>query len=57
MEGWVGYVEATSLSWLERRTVPRERLRELLFNTFLVVVGAAVQADPSLELDLAALGG
>src|SRR6478752_4967934 len=57
MEGWVGYVEATSLSWLERRTVPRERLRELLFNTFLVVVGAAVQADPALELDLAALGG
>lgn len=57
MEGWVGYVEATSLSWLERRTVARERLRELLFNTFLVVVGAAVQADPSLELDLAALGG
>ena len=31
--------------------------RELLFNTFLVVVGAAVQADPALELDLAALGG
>jgi AcrR family transcriptional regulator len=57
MEGWVGYVEATSLSWLERRTVPRDRLRELLFNTFLVVVGAAAQADPSLELDLAALGG
>jgi AcrR family transcriptional regulator len=57
MEGWVGYVEATSLSWLERRAVPRERLRELLFNTFLVIVGAAVQADPSLELDLAALGG
>jgi len=57
MEGWVGYVEATSLSWLERRAVPRERLRELLFNTFLVVVGAAVQADPALELDLAALAG
>ena len=57
MEGWVGYVEATSLSWLERRRVPRERVRELLFNTFLVIVGAAVQADPSLELDLAALGG
>ena len=57
MEGWVGYVEATSLTWLERRTVPRESLRELLFNTFLVVVGAAVQADPALELDLAALSG
>ena len=57
MEGWVGYVEATSLSWLERRTVPRVQLRELLFNTFLVVVGAAVQADPSLELDLAAMSG
>src|SRR5438874_2576061 len=28
MEGWVGYVEATSLSWLERRRVPRERVRE-----------------------------
>ena len=57
MEGWVGYVEATSLTWLERRTVPRESLRELLFNTFLVVVGAAVQADPSLELDVAAIAG
>jgi AcrR family transcriptional regulator len=56
MEGWVGYVEATSLSWLDRRAVPRERLQELLFNTFLVIVGAAAQADPSLELDLAALG-
>src|SRR5436190_1545038 len=41
----------------DRGLPPRERLRELLFTTFLVVVGAAVQADPSLELDLAALAG
>ncbi len=39
MEGWVGYVEATSLSWLERRTVQRERLRELLAEKGMEVKG------------------
>jgi AcrR family transcriptional regulator len=54
IEGWTGYVEATSLAWLERSVISRESLLELLASTFVAIVGAAAHADPGLELDLEA---
>lgn len=35
LRGWVGFVEATSIEWLSRRTVPRHKLVLLLASVLL----------------------
>ncbi len=37
INGWVGFVEAISVSWLERREISREELCELAIAAFLAV--------------------
>jgi AcrR family transcriptional regulator len=37
VRGWIGFVEATALEWLERRQVPREELLELWTRVLFVI--------------------
>lgn len=37
INGWVGFVEATSIAWLERRSIGQEELCELAIAAFSVV--------------------
>lgn len=41
LRGWVGFVEAASLDWIERRDVGRPELKQLLAQTLLAIVIAA----------------
>ena len=41
VRGWVGFAEAASLEWLERRDLSRDELRELLIQALTGAVGAA----------------
>lgn len=45
LRGWVGFVEAASLEWLERRELERDVLRDLLAQMMLATL-AAVGVDP-----------
>jgi AcrR family transcriptional regulator len=45
VRGWVGFAEAASLEWLERREIPRDELRDLLIKALTGAVGAAAQHD------------
>ena len=40
INGWVGFVEATSIAWLERRDISQEELCELAIAAFSVVFRA-----------------
>lgn len=40
LRGWVGFVEATSLDWVEHRDVTRDELRELLLTALLALLAA-----------------
>jgi AcrR family transcriptional regulator len=46
VRGWVGFVEAASLDWLEHRGLARADLRELLIAALGGAVSAAAGADP-----------
>jgi AcrR family transcriptional regulator len=37
LRGWIGFVEATALEWLERRELPREALLELWTRVLFVI--------------------
>jgi AcrR family transcriptional regulator len=43
VRGWVGFAEAASLEWLERREVTRDELRDLLIQALTGAVGASAQ--------------
>ena len=44
LRGWIGYVEAASLEWIEHRELTRAELVEQLANALPVIVGAASRA-------------
>jgi len=48
LRGWIGFVEAASLDWLERRDLPREALRALCAQ-LLVAALTAAGAAPELQ--------
>jgi hypothetical protein len=48
LRGWIGFVEAASLDWLERRDLPREQLRALLAQMLLGALLAAGATLPEL---------
>lgn len=50
VRGWIGYVEAASLDWLERRDASLEELRDLLVTSLVVLMGIAqdLASRPSL---------
>lgn len=47
LRGWVGFVEAASLDWIERRDVERDELRQLLARTLMASI---VAADGKIEI-------
>lgn len=40
LRGWVGMVDSLTLSWLDRRHLPQDRVRELMAELFVAVVTA-----------------
>ncbi|HVU05547.1 MAG TPA: TetR/AcrR family transcriptional regulator [Polyangiaceae bacterium] len=50
MRGHVGYAEAVVLEWLDRRTVSRARVEELLATTVEAAVAAGLALDGRAEL-------
>ena len=48
--GWLSFTIGTVIDWLERPTIGRDELRELLVQAMKGCVGAALAVDPSLEL-------
>jgi hypothetical protein len=46
VRGWVGFVEAASLDWLEQRGLSRGELREMLIATLTGAIEAASAAPP-----------
>lgn len=48
VRGWVGFVEAASLDWLEHRGLPRDDLQTMLVAALDGAVSAAAGADPRL---------
>jgi AcrR family transcriptional regulator len=47
VRGWIGFVEAASLEWLDRRDVGRDTLRELLIGALDCAAGAAQRVQES----------
>ncbi len=43
LRGWIGFVEASSLDWLEHRAVPRDELRDLIVDMCLATIERAFQ--------------
>jgi AcrR family transcriptional regulator len=41
LRGWVGMVDHLTMHWLEHRHLPQDRVRELLVELFVSVIGAA----------------
>src|SRR5258706_9488239 len=41
--GWISFIEGASLDWLDRRDVPRERLRELFVEVLVYGLSFAVR--------------
>jgi AcrR family transcriptional regulator len=50
LQGWLGYVDAAILDWIERRDLGRDQLRDLLLAAFGAAVLSAQQIDPRVEL-------
>ena len=52
IKGWLGYMDAAILDWVEAKDLPREQLRDLLVAAFASALFAAQQIDPKIELRL-----
>jgi AcrR family transcriptional regulator len=44
--GFIGFVEATSIDWLEHRTLSREQLRELMVDACRAMIARLLEAPP-----------
>lgn len=53
LRGWLGYIDASLLDWVEHRDVSREQLIALLIAAFGAALSAAQDADPEIELGIA----
>ncbi|HEY2180492.1 MAG TPA: TetR/AcrR family transcriptional regulator [Solirubrobacteraceae bacterium] len=53
LQGWLGYIDAAILDWVDNRDLTREQLRDLLVAAFAAALLAAQQADPKVRLDVA----
>jgi len=47
VRGWLGFCEATSLDWIERRAVGRSEIRDLMLEVLLATIPIAVRASSS----------
>jgi AcrR family transcriptional regulator len=55
LEGWLSFVEGTSLDWLAHRDLTALQLRELLVAALAGSLHAALAIDPTLEIDFSLL--
>jgi AcrR family transcriptional regulator len=53
LQGWLGYVDAAILDWVDKRDLTRRQLRDLLLAAFGAALLAAQQVDPKVQLQLA----
>lgn len=49
--GWLGYVDAAILDWLDQRDLTRDQLRELLASSFGAALLTAQRLEPTIRLD------
>jgi AcrR family transcriptional regulator len=52
LNGWLGYVDAAILDWVQDGGVSREQLRNMILAAFGAALLAAQQADPKIQLRL-----
>jgi AcrR family transcriptional regulator len=50
LKGWLGYIDAAILDWIDNNDLRREQLRDLLLAAFGASLYAAQQADPKIKL-------
>jgi AcrR family transcriptional regulator len=50
LKGWLGYIDAAILDWIDTDDLKREQLRDLLLAAFGAALLAAQQADPKIKL-------
>ena len=43
LRGWIGFVEAASLDWVERREMGREALRDLCAEVLMEAIAVAAR--------------
>lgn len=48
VRGWVGFVEAVSLEWLDHGELDRAQMRDLLVAALVNALAAAVEVDPGI---------
>jgi AcrR family transcriptional regulator len=48
--GWLGYMDAVILDWVETNDIPRDKLRDLLVAAFAATLAVAQQVDPEVKL-------
>jgi AcrR family transcriptional regulator len=52
LKGWLGYVDAAILDWIQARDLTRDQVRNLMIAAFGAALMAAQHADPELTLEL-----
>jgi AcrR family transcriptional regulator len=52
LKGWLGYVDAAILDWIEAGGLKRDQVRDLIIAAFGAALMAAQHADPKLKLKL-----
>jgi AcrR family transcriptional regulator len=52
IRGWLGYLDAAILDWVEADDLTSEQIRGILLSAFVASLGAAQQADPRLKLSI-----
>jgi AcrR family transcriptional regulator len=52
LKGWLGYVDAAILDWIEAGDPTRDQVRDLIIAAFGAALMAAQHADPKLKLEL-----
>jgi AcrR family transcriptional regulator len=52
IRGWLGYMDAAILDWIQHRDLLREDLRDLLIAAFVAGLLSAQEADSEIKLDL-----
>lgn len=50
LRGWIGFVEATSLEWIEHRDLSREALRAMLILSLESTLASLSKIDPRAQL-------
>jgi len=50
IKGWLGYMDAAILDWIQAKDLRRDQLQQLLLAAFAAALAAAQQADPGIEL-------